>query len=173
MIKGLPLVFMTLFFGVPAVCQEKCRAHVESDAGFSFCPPRGWTEANDQKPIFFRGPASEGFVPNFNMRTEASDSPLPVYLAATQRSILGHPERLGVSSIVLVEQTEFATRSPAAGFKVIYRSEYKGMIVRSLQYLFDGKSGQKVILTCTVLERDAKTFDQVCDAAARTFQIAD
>jgi hypothetical protein len=44
-------------------------------------------------------------------------------------------------------------------------------MIRTLQYYFSGKGGQKLIVTCTFLEEKKDALDPVFDRALKSFQI--
>lgn len=153
--------------------QDLCKRHAEPLGGFSFCPPDGWTLATKegQKYKIVHGPRAQTFTPNINIKDEANAAPLADYVAASTRAILGNYQSIGASSIKVLEQSNFLTANRLAGIRVSFRTEYKGLFIRTLQYYFNAKDGRKLIITCTALEEDKATLDPLFDRAMKTFRL--
>jgi len=155
--------------------QSVCNRHVEPAGGFSMCVPEGWSvqqslsEGQKYKSIF--APRDPRFTANLNFRDEANTSSLDDYVAAGIKGILASVEKLGATSIKLVSQDSFTTTSGMLGARVILRTEYKGYLIRTIQYLFNGGPDRKLVVTCTELEADQATLDPVFDRAAKSFQL--
>src|SRR5215213_2709656 len=69
--KRILPVTLTLILAFSQACtaQETCERHAEPEGGFSFCPPEGWTIAEDSRLKFkaVYGPRSDGFIPSINI----------------------------------------------------------------------------------------------------------
>ena len=158
-----------------AICfaQDFCKRHAEPAGGFSFCPPEGWTtrEKEGEKFKLFFGPASANFAVNMNVKEEESALPLADYVAAGTRVVLASAEKLGATSIKVVSQSDFVTAAKQPGIKVVYQTLYKGLLIRTIQYLFDGPNQKKLVFTFTALESEKETFDPIFERSVKTFQI--
>jgi hypothetical protein len=170
------LLVATLFVFLLALngfAQTPCQRHVEPLGGFSLCPPDGWSlkEQEGQKYKIIYGERGAAFTPNINVKDEATSYPLVDYVSASVRSVLNNYEKIGATSIKLLEQANFMTTDRTAGVRVAFRTEYKGLLIRTLQYYFDGKPGQKLVITCTALEEDKATLDPLFDRAMKTFRL--
>ena len=156
------------------VAQEAaCQRHSETAGGFSICAPEGWRveERTGQKYRIIFGPRGEVFTPNLNFKDEASSTSLADYVAASLKNILANYEKVGATSVKVVDQADFKTDSGLVGVRVSLSTVYRGLTIRTLQYYFNGKSGQKWIVTGTSLEPERETNDKVFDRAARAFRL--
>lgn len=152
--------------------EEHCERHSEALGGFSFCVPEGWTveerEGNKYKMVF--APRATTFTPNINVRDETSTYLLNEYVTASIRTVLDNREKIGATSIKPMGQTEFITGSRLKGIKVAFQTEYRGLLVRTLQYYFAAEDNRKILVTCTFLEDTKATYDPVFDSILKTFQ---
>lgn len=167
-------VALVLALTLNCVAQQKeCQRHAETSAGFSVCPPEGWSVHNKegQKYAIILGPRGSGFTPNINFKDEVNSAPLADYVAASLKTILTSYEKLGATSLKVVDQREFTTDSGMKGFRVSFSTVYKQLTIRTLQYYFNGKAGQKFIITGTALEADSETNDKLLDRAAKSFRL--
>lgn len=174
MIKRFPVaVFFVFLLALNGLAQTPCKRHAEVLGGFSFCPPPGWTvmEKEGQKYQIIFGPRGETFTPNINVKDEANDYPLAAYVDASVKAILANYQTIGATSVKLLEQTNFTTTNRSPGIRAAFRTEYKGILIRTMQYYFNGKAGQKLVVTCTSLEADKATLDPLFDSAMKTFRV--
>lgn len=164
------LVFLLTLAGA---AQNVCKRNVEPVGGFSFCVPDGWgvVEKEGQKYKIVYGPREDVFTPNINVKDEANTAPLADYVAASIKYILDHYQQVGATSVKVIAQASFMTTGRTPGIKVTLRTEYKGLIIRTLQYYFNGKAGEKLIVTCTALEAEQAALDPVFERALKTFQL--
>ena len=153
--------------------QDSCQRHVETGGGFSICVPLGWkVEAREgQKFKLVFGPPGQRFTPNLNFRDHNDSTLIDDYATAGIDYLLEHYKDVGADSLKLLKREPFTTAAGDSGVKVTLRSEFKGLLVRSLQYYFNGKGDQKVIMTATALEADQVTLDPIFDQAAKSFRI--
>ncbi|MCA1631726.1 MAG: hypothetical protein LC785_05795 [Acidobacteria bacterium] len=168
----LILVGLVLAAGLNCLAQETpCRRVAEPAGGFSMCAPEGWTvEAKEgEKYKMMIAPRAETFTPNINFKDEANSMPLADYATASGKYAVENYEKIGATSIRLVDRSDFVTSSKLAGIRVSFSVLYKGLVVRIIQYYFDAKKGQKVIVSCTGLEVEREKFDPIFDRAVRTF----
>ena len=153
------------------LAQETCKRDVEP--GFSLCVPDGWSVETkaDQKFKTFFAPAAETFTANINLRDDTSSASLTVYVADSIKQVLSNPPEIGATSIKLVGSADFATASGLNGNKVIFETEYKGLLIRTIQYYLEAGQNRKFIVTGTCLVKDKDTFDSVFERAAKSFQV--
>ena len=173
MMKRLLIAILFVFVLTQAgAAQDTCKRHTEPSGAFSFCPPDGWSliEKEGYKYKVLHAPRGAVFTPNINLRDEANTAPLADYVAASIKEILTNYETIGATSVKLLEQTNFATTKRTPGMRTAFRTEYKGLMIRTLQYYFNNKNGQKLIITCTFLEEDKATLDPVFDRTLKTLQ---
>ncbi len=174
MLKKFPVatlfVFLLAFGGL---AQTPCQRHAEAIGGFSFCPPAGWIVAaqEGQKYKIVHRERSTTFTPNINVKDETTDYTLPEYVSVSIKTITTGYESIGATSIKLLDQTNFTTANRTSGIRVSFRTEYKGLLIRTLQYYFNGKPGQKLIVTCTFLEEEKAALDPLFDSTLKTFQL--
>jgi hypothetical protein len=181
-LRNLAFVLALLLIGAGNVAAQECKRNIESQGGFSICIPYGWTveereetdvNTGQKRPAKYRmlfAPSGENFRPNINFKEENDSSSLDNYLTASIKTIFSSQEKLGVGGLKVVSQDRFSSTSGVSAAKVVFQSEYKGFVVRTIQYYFD-VPGRKVILTGTTLEKDSATLDPVFDGAARSFRL--
>lgn len=172
-IRNLLLLGMLLPGASGVAAQEVCKRNIEPQGGFSFCVPDGWTasekEGGKYKSLF--APAAEKFTANINMKDDVSAMALGEYATISVDYILKNYAQFGATSVKALTRDSFTTKTGLAGIKATFHAEYKGLLIGTIQYYFSGNPGQKLILTCTVLEADQATLDPVCDRAAKTLQL--
>ncbi len=153
--------------------QNSCQRHVETGGGFSICIPAGWKvkEKEGQKFKLLFGTSGQHFTPNINFRDHNDSRLLADYATAGIDYLLENYKDVGADSVKLVKREPFTTAGGASGVKATFRSEYKGLLIRSLQYYLNGKGDQKVIMTATALEVDQATLDPIFDQAAKSFRV--
>jgi len=173
MIRSLLLLGMLLPGASGIAAQEVCKRNLEPQGGFSLCVPDGWTvsEKEGEKYKLFFAPAAERFTANINMKDGVSAMALGDYATAGVDHILKNYTQFGATSVKALTRDSFTAKTGLAGIKATFRVEYKGLLIRTIQYYFSGNAEQKLILTCTLLEADQATLDPVCDRAAKTFQL--
>jgi hypothetical protein len=173
MMKRMLVAILFVFVLTQAgAAQDACKRHLEPSGAFSFCPPDGWSlmEKEGYKYKILHGPRGQVFTPNINIRDEANGAPLADYVSASVKEILTNYEKIGATSVKLLEQSNFATTKRTAGIRNAFRTEYKGLMIRTLQYYFNGKDGHKLIVTCTSLEEEKATLDPIFDRTLKSFQ---
>jgi hypothetical protein len=173
MIRNLALLGMLLLGASSTVAQEACKRNIEPQGGFSLCVPDGWTasEKEGQKYKFLFAPTAATFTANINMKDEMSASPVEEYATNNADYILKNYMQFGASGVKALTRDSFITKTGLPGFRIAFHTEYKGLLLRTIQYYFNGSLGQKLVLTCTVVEADQVTLDPVCDRAAKTLQL--
>jgi hypothetical protein len=164
------LVSLTALSGF---AQGVCQRHTEPLGGYSLCVPQGWSveEKEGQKYKLIFAPREETFTPNINVKEDTHAAPLADYAAASINYVLGHYAEIGATSLKMIEQTNFRTTSGLQSIRVAFHTEFKGLTIRTLQYYFSGKGGQKLIVTCTFLEEKKDALDPVFDRALKSFQL--
>jgi hypothetical protein len=174
MLKKFPVATLFIFLlALGGFAQTPCKRHAEAVGGFSFCPPESWIVAaqEGQKYKIVHRERGATFTPNINVKDETTSYSLADYVTASIRTITTNFEQIGATSIKLLDQTNFTTANRTPGIRVSFRTEYKGLLIRTLQYYFNGKPGQKLIVTCTFLEEEKATLDPLFDSTLKTFQL--
>jgi hypothetical protein len=92
-------------------------------------------------------------------------------VAGVVKVTLDRYDRIGAESIKVLEHSNFMTATRTAGIRVAFRTERKGLVIRMLQYYFNGKESRKLIITCAALEKDKDTLDPIFERALKTFQL--
>jgi hypothetical protein len=166
---------LLLTYSAVGAAQGTCLRYLESGAGFSFCPPDGWTieeKAGEKYKMMF-GTIANNFRPNINIKEQTSEATLAEYAELAKKLIVSKEniEKLGATTLVAVGQSEFMTTSGLSGIKITYQTEFKGYLIRTMQYYFELESGRKIIVTFTGLVVDDKTLDPLLDRSLKTFRI--
>ena len=154
------------------LAQETCKRDIEPQGGFSLCVPDGWsveTREGQKFKILF-APAAETFTANINVKDDESSASLTSYVGGSIKEILANPPSIAATSIKLVGWTDFATASGLAGNKAVFETEYKGLLIRTVQYYLDDGKNHKFIVTGTCLVKDKDHFDGVFERAAKSFR---
>jgi hypothetical protein len=152
---------------------QPCTRHEEPDGGFSICIPEGWTvrETPTSKFKSLFAPKLDGFSPNINFRQELTSKTLTDYVSAGVALVMATKEKIGLTSIEPLGQSDFKTDSGLKGIRVIFKSDYKGIMVRTTQYYFDAGNDRKLVITATALDQHKAVFDVVFERAAKSFQL--
>jgi hypothetical protein len=171
--RSLAVLVLSLLAISSGLAQETCKRNIEPQGGFSLCVPEGWSVETkpDQKFKMLFGPAGETFTANINQKDEASSASLTSYVADSIKSIISNPSKIGADSIKLVGWADFAIASGLHGNKTVFETEYKGLLIRTVQYYLEAGQNHKVIVTGTCLVKDKDTFDSVFERAAKSFRI--
>src|SRR5438309_10383462 len=143
------LVFLS---ALNSQAQDSCQRHVEPAGGFSICVPVGWetVEKEGQKFKVLFGTPAQYFTPNINFKDDKDPRLINDYATAAIDYLLKHYDQAGASSLKVVTQEPFTTASGASGIRVAFRAEFKGLLIRTLQYYFNGKGeDQKILMTGT------------------------
>jgi hypothetical protein len=169
--RSLAVLGLLLIAISGGLAQETCKRDVEP--GFSVCVPDGWSvEAKpDEKFKAFFAPKAETFTANINLRDDTSTAALTSYVGQSIKTILSNPPSISATSIKLVGWTDFATAAGVNGNKAIFETEFKGLLIRTIQYYIDAGQDRKFIVTGTCLVRDKDAFDSVFDRAAKSFRV--
>ena len=170
--KLLIAAFILCALALDASAQEVRNRLVEKEGGFSYCLPEGWTAVEKPelryKTIF--GPRNGVFTPNINLRDEADDGSLDVYVAGSLKLILSNYKEVGATSVQVLAQSNFRTTSGLRAIKVTLSTEYKGLNIRTQQYYFGNDETDKLVVTCTALETESATLDPVFDNVMKSFK---
>jgi hypothetical protein len=150
-----------------------CSRHQETKGGFSLCPPDGWkTELSEQaKYTSFFAEAANGFMANINVQDEVANLPLAEYVTIGTKRAVEMAKEAGFKRVDVTSRGDFTTESKERGVRVVYESEFQDREIRSVQYAFSAKGGQKIILTCTTLLSDKQALGPVCDRVAKSFKL--
>ena len=157
---------------VVAQHQDECKRDSEPVGGFSFCVPEGWSikaRENEKYRALF-APAVDNFTANINFKDEESRLALANYVGSSIKTIVNSAAKLEASSIKLVGWTDFATTGGLNGNRVVFETEYKGMLIRTVQFYLDGGE-RKFVLTGTCMVKDKDKFDVVFESTAKSFRL--
>jgi hypothetical protein len=172
--KILATTVFVLALALSGFAQATCTRHTEIAGGYSFCPPAGWAveESPGQKFKIVMGPVGNVFTPNINVQSSDSTIALSAYADAAVKAILESvgDKVVGASNIDLVSRTAFTTDSKLTGIKVVFRTNFQGIVIYSAQYMFDTGKG-KLLVTGTSLESEKEANGKLFDAALKTFKI--
>lgn len=137
------------------------------------CIPEGWAmqEKEGEKYKILMATGSDTFNPNINFKSQVHTLSLNEYATAGVDYILNNLQSIGATSVTVVSRDSFTTETGIVAIRLIFRSEFKGLIVRTLQYYFDAGENNKLIVTGTALEKDKVTLDPIFDRAVKTFRI--
>lgn len=165
---------ITLVLAFGAHAQKLAPRYTDPAIGVSIQPPKGWTaDTSSDGTAVITAPAVDGFKANMNIKTEVNSLKLAEYVTTGVDHILANYKQLGTESTTLAGRTKFNSTSGVTGIRIIMVSIYKGYVVRSTQYYFQGKAGRKYVVTFTSMDKDKKTNDPLFDRSARTFALED
>ena len=136
-------------------------------------PKDGKRKKAEEKYSHFFGPEQEGFTANLNIKDETNAAPLTDYVAEGIKRILlpASADKMGVTSVSLVNQSEFITSSSLRGFKVGFRTEWKSWVISSVQYYFEAAIDKKFVVTFTSVEAQRAKLDPICEYSLKTFRL--
>lgn len=167
----ISIAFVVLF-ATSALAQTTCTRHNEPTGRFSYCPPAGWVakdSASGGPYKTFTTPPGSKMLANMNVKEEVTTASNNEYMAAALKIMLaGNPDK-GAEATKVVGWTDFTTTSNIRGSKMIYETFYKGMQLRTVQYVFD-LPGKKLLLTGTSLESDKDVTEWLFEAAAKSLK---
>ncbi len=171
--RMLSAVVLIAMLALGGFAQGVCNRYVEPHAGFSICVPPGWTieEREKQKYKLLLAPPGERFTPNIHFIDELNSAPLADYVAGSVKYAVEHYEQIGATSMKVVSQSNFRTTSGLSAIRVAFITEFKGEMVRTLQYYFAGTDEEeKLIVTCTFLEADKALLDPLFERALKSLR---
>jgi len=172
-LRRLSTIFMLLAFAALGAAAQDCRRHVEPAGPFSFCFPEGWTAEirENQKFKFLFAPRSQTFTANINIKDEATTTILRAYAGNAIRLIVSSPTRVGVTWTKLVSWGDFVTDSQLKGERAAFETEYKGLLLRTVQYYFEDGPDRKIIVTGTCLLSEKDHYDPVFERVVKSFRL--
>lgn len=147
--------------------------HFEPAGGFSFCPPAGWekTEVKGQKYKVHLLRTEGGLVANIIAKDDDFAGTLEKFVSQNMLMFTQLNEAGQLKSYKPLGKSELTTLSNAKVIKAAVEQELNGRLLRQTFYAFDGPSGRKVYLTCTVLAAEAEKYEKVLDESAKTFRV--
>jgi hypothetical protein len=169
--------FLTVFVFAAAaalgVAAQDCKRHAEPSGPFSFCFPDGWTaEVHKNEPFkMLFAPRGVQFTANINVRADANQTALPTYVGSYIRMIISNPSRVGANSVKLVSWGDFVSDSQVKGERLGFETEYKGLLIRTVQYFFEDGPNRKVIVTATGLLSEKDRYDPVFERVGKSFRL--
>jgi len=142
----------------------------EENGGFSFIPPKGWrvTEVSglEYKIFFEQGKKDE--EPNIGFATVNSNEPLDEFITLL---IEYFNNALG-ENFKLLQRDNFITLKNLEGERIIINIFLNGQYLRQYYYYF--KEKDKIIqVICSVLEKNANTYDETFNKSMKTFEWID
>lgn len=155
------------------LAQASCQRYTEPLGGFSFCLPDGWNlmKREGQKFKTAYGPLNRDFTPTIVVYDETNPAPLTAYVPGVMKVTLDSYSKVGAASVEVLGQTNFITTNKTQGVRVALQTERNSLVISMLQYFFNGKEGQKFIVTCAALDKEKATLGPICDRALKTFQL--
>jgi hypothetical protein len=170
--KFIVAIVGVFLLALTATAQTNCEQLKEDFGGFSICIPSGWKIGNHPGEVYriAFGPLENGFSPNINFKSHGVDLTLAEYVSLNVDAILTSADSLGFSNVRLKTRTRFVTNAKSVGFKVVLLSELQGFKLRTVQYFFAGKDGEKLVMTGTTLEDRGAALELVFDRAARSLK---
>jgi hypothetical protein len=172
-LRRLSTIFMLLALAALGVVAQDCRRHVEPTGSFSFCFPDGWTaEVRENEPFkMLFAPRGVQFTTNINVKADANQTALRTYVVSYIRMIISNPSRVGANSVKLVSWGDFVSDSQVKGERLAFEAEYKGLLIRTVQYLFEDGPNRKVIVTGTGLLSEKDRYDPIFERVGKSFRL--
>jgi hypothetical protein len=171
-LKFTLFVIFALLINAPAQTSVGER-HYEPAGGFSFCPPAGWEKAEVQgqkyKVHILR--ADGAVAANIIVKDGDFDGTLEEFVSGNMLMFTQMSEAGKLKSYKSLGKTTMSTLSNGKVIKAAIEQELNGRLFRQTFYSFDGPTGRKVYLTCTVPTADADKFDKAFDESAKTFRV--
>jgi uroporphyrinogen-III decarboxylase len=172
LIKNVFLVLLLLLlFALAAEAQSQCTRYSDAADGFSICSPEGWVRSNDPGQKFSDFNAPPPNVRNLNFKDEDSKLPLDAYTTKAIENMLGQVKEMGFDSLTMVSRSDFETASKAKGVRLILTGSFKGVSLRTTQFIFERTDLRKILMTFTGLDSYKDENNRGFDAVAATFQL--
>lgn len=171
--RNLLLALFFILIAAPVYAADNtCQRHIESSGDYSLCPPDGWEirPPGDSQYHSFFGKASGSLNPNINVYDETTDLPLKKYAEEGQKQAIKMALDAGFKRVDIVNQSDFVTHAEEKAIRTVYSSEFKGNQIVTVQYMFNGTRGRKIVVTCTVPESQKEKFMPICDQSLKTYR---
>jgi hypothetical protein len=170
--KTKSVICCILFFIINGCSQSGRQEYTSPGSEFSYVPPERWVlrDFPGYKYKFAVGQPSEGFAPNIGVVDEYAPVTLDDYVAGSLRVLPQMYEKMGSNPPKVLSQAEFTTDSNERGIRVVTESERGGKKMRQTYYFFDGKNGNKFVVTCSVLAAGGESYDKLFDTSMKTFK---
>lgn len=171
--KLLSITSLFFLLTLTGCAQDVCNRHSEPAGGFSLCIPAGWnvTEQEGRKYKVLHGERVDNATPNINIKDEATTASLADYAAGATKYITENYQQLGMTSMKLIASEDFMTTEGKPAIKVTLSMDIKGLKARMLQFYFDGKAGQKLIVVCTGPEARMAALDPIFERTLKSFRM--
>jgi len=113
-----------------------------------------------------------GFGANLNVKDGMTNASNDEVVVAALIALFAENEKPGpeAKKISLVGLTKVSTISGLKGSRIVLQTEYKGWLIRTIQFLID-LPDRKLILTGTSLVSDKSTIDPLFDGVARSVKL--
>ena len=170
--KTKSVIFCLLFFLSNGCSQSARQSDIAPGGEFSYVPPERWVlrEVPGHKYKVAFGQPNNGFAPNINVVEEHAPVTLDDYVAGNLRVMPQMFENMGINHFSVLSQAEFTTDFNERGIRVVTESEMNGKKTRQTFYFFDGKNGNKFVVTCSVLAEVGESYDKLFDTSMKTFK---
>lgn len=141
--------------------------HSEASGRFSYYPPKGWkvAELGGLKYKVVVGPPEGDFTPNLNVVDQKSKLSLKEFAEANKAML---PKV--VEDVKVLGEGPFTTRFGRRGYRFAVENRQNGKHLRQVFYLFDGWSGNKIIVTATAPAAVGAKYDALFDESVRTLR---
>lgn len=169
----ITLLFIFALFAIAPAQTLVGERHYEPAGGFSFCPPAGWEKvsAQSQKYTVHILHADDGLVWNILVKDYDFDGTLEEFVSQNMLAFTRLNEAGKLKNYKSLGKSEFTTNEKSKVIKSAIEQELNGRMLRQTFYSFDGPSGRKVYLTCTVLAAEADKYEKALDESAKTFRV--
>lgn len=140
----------------------------EQSGGFSFRIPEDW-QVLEYPSLKYRiavGRIAAGFRPNMNVVDEEFSGDMESYTQASIANIAQY-----FPSFKLISTTDFKTSSGITGKKIITQVKQRGNPLQQVYYLFKGKRGKYLVITCSTLQADGDAYLPIFDRCIRTLEL--
>jgi hypothetical protein len=148
------------------VFAETASRYKASDNSFSFVPPEGWQEKDwpgMKYKVFLTQPA-EKFAPNITIVDEVANMSIKDYVDANRKALSASSKDYKELSL-----DPFTTDGGLKGYRLSFKNRQMEMDLIQTQYYFSG-SEKKLVITCSVAEKDTRPIAAQCDKSLKTFQ---
>ncbi len=141
--------------------------------GFTYHLPPGWSQKNlpgaQFKAAF--GREEDGNPGNISFQVAAFSGSLGEFQATMLKEMPSVFSKMGISDSRVVNQSAFETSSKLVGLQAVVEAErLDGKTARQLLYFFERKDGQKILVTCSVVDEGTR-YDAIFDAIMKTFEV--
>ena len=148
--------------------QKLGETFTSTENGYSHRIPQGW----EKKPppqagvTMIAAPAASGFSSNMVTTVEQFDGSLRAYADANLKSL-----QANLPDAKLVSDHEFVPDNKASSYKLTFTNKMNKVDLAQALYLFEGKQGKKIIITCTASAKQGPELEPLFDDCMKTFTL--